>query len=46
MKKIMIALVLGCFLTGCTATNPPEAPQAKGGWQIMNTSVNDITKGY
>ncbi|EKB3332592.1 hypothetical protein ONZ27_005149 [Salmonella enterica subsp. enterica serovar Chandans] len=45
MKKHIILFAVALILSGCTATNPPDAPAAKGGWQPLNTSVSDIMKG-
>ncbi|EDR7001711.1 hypothetical protein L6706_004681 [Salmonella enterica] len=48
MKKYqyLMLLAVALILSGCTATNPPDAPAAKGEWQPLNTSVSQIMKGY
>lgn len=42
MKKILMMVFLGAFLSGCTSTNPPEPPKAKGNWQTLVTNLNEI----
>ncbi|MEG9385075.1 lipoprotein [Morganella morganii] len=42
MKKITIVLLAFFVLSGCTATNPPDAPEAKGDWIKLNTTLADI----
>lgn len=46
MCKYIITAVFCLFLSACTATNPPEAPEATGKWEQLNTSVDNIMKGY
>ncbi|EHW5331728.1 TPA: hypothetical protein MYP60_005312 [Citrobacter farmeri] len=44
MKKILV-LVMTLAFYGCAATNPPEAPQAKGDWHSINTDLEAVKKG-
>lgn len=46
MYKYIIPAVICLFLSACTATNPPEAPDATGKWEQLNTTVSQIMKGY
>lgn len=45
MKKLISVLLLGFVLSGCTATNPPDAPKAKGEWQDLITNLKEIQAG-
>lgn len=45
MKKYIMLFAISFVLAGCTVTNPPDAPAAKGDWQPFNTSVSDIMEG-
>lgn len=44
MKKLIL-LMMCFYLTGCAATNPPEAPKAEGEWETLHTTISDITTG-
>lgn len=46
MYKYIIPAVVCLFLSACTATNPPETPEATGKWESLYTSVDNIMKGY
>lgn len=46
MNKYIISTIICLFLSACTATNPPEAPKAKGKWEQLNATVSQIMKGY
>lgn len=42
LTALMITVLM---VIGCTNTNPPEPPKAKGEWQKLTTTVSDIRKG-
>lgn len=42
MKKLLLGLVFVFFVSGCTATNPPDAPKAKGKWIEITTTLSDM----
>ncbi|MGL6551436.1 hypothetical protein ACSZN3_21525 [Aeromonas hydrophila] len=43
MKTLILAiLVIACY--GCSSTNPPDAPKAKGEWIKINTEFGDIDR--
>ncbi|MGL4928262.1 MAG: hypothetical protein ACRC4K_15995 [Plesiomonas shigelloides] len=44
MKKTLM-LVMALSMFGCSATNPPQAPQANGKWYVINTDIEAVKKG-
>lgn len=42
MKKIIFSVLLCFVVVGCSSTNPPEPPKAKGEWQVMNTNLKEM----
>lgn len=42
MKKLLLGLFFVFSVSGCTSTNPPDAPEAKGRWIEMTTTLTDM----
>jgi hypothetical protein len=43
--KVIASVLLALLIVGCAATNPPEAPEAKGPWYSLETDINAVKKG-
>ncbi|HGJ5866232.1 MAG TPA: hypothetical protein ACHBZ9_04700 [Arsenophonus nasoniae] len=46
IKKVSVLTFMMIFLIGCSSTNPPESPKAKGKWEVINSTIEDISKGF
>ncbi|MFH6841015.1 lipoprotein [Providencia rettgeri] len=42
MKKLFFGFALVLLISGCNATNPPDAPKAKGKWVEITTNLKEI----
>ncbi|HGM9850823.1 TPA: hypothetical protein ACQFL4_003036 [Proteus mirabilis] len=42
MKTLLLGLFFVFSVSGCTSTNPPDAPEAKGQWIEMTTTLTDM----
>ncbi|WP_258086631.1 hypothetical protein [Xenorhabdus bovienii] len=42
MKKLILGFAFVFIISGCTSTNPPDAPEAKGEWVEITTNLKDM----
>lgn len=42
MHKFFMGFLLVLVVSGCTSTNPPDAPKAKGKWVEIVTDLNEM----
>lgn len=42
MVKLIFGFTLVLLVSGCNATNPPDAPNAKGKWVEITTNLKEM----